>query len=51
MRAHFKQHIELLGDYAEEIYNWEDGRQHQKFLQNMYNALPAPPLLKKVARI
>jgi hypothetical protein len=51
MRPRFKQHIELLGDYADEIYNWEDSRQHQKFLRTMYNALPAPPLLGRVARI
>jgi len=41
MRAHFKQHIELLGDYADEIYNWEDRRQHEKFLKTMYDAMPA----------
>jgi hypothetical protein len=52
MRPQFKQHIELLGDYADEIYNWEDSRQHQKFLRTMYNALPDPPLLRRrVARI
>ena len=41
MRSHFKQHIELLGDYAEEIYNWADDKQHKKFLRTMYDALPA----------
>jgi hypothetical protein len=50
MRPQFKQHIELFGDYADEIYNWEDGRQHRKFLQTMYDALPALPLLRKAAR-
>jgi hypothetical protein len=51
MRPHFKQHIELLGDYADEIYNWEDDRQHDKFLRAMYDALPPAGLLKRVARI
>jgi hypothetical protein len=43
MRQQFKQHIELLGDYADETYNWEDGRQHSKFLRAMYDALPDDP--------
>jgi len=41
MRQHFKQHIELLGDYADDVYNWEDANQHGKFLRIMYDAIPS----------
>ncbi len=40
MKREFKQHIELLSDYADETYNWLDQNQHRKFIRRMYDALP-----------
>ncbi len=42
MKSHFKQHIELLADYAQETFNWVDPVSRRKFLRRMYGALPAP---------
>jgi hypothetical protein len=33
--------IALLDDYADEIYNWSDEKEHRQFLKTIYDALPA----------
>jgi hypothetical protein len=37
--SEFKDHIELLGDYADEIFNWEDLHSRTKYQHRMYEAL------------
>lgn len=40
MKNQYLQHIRLLDDYADEIYNWEDAASQKKFLRSIYDSLP-----------
>ncbi len=49
MKAHFKQHIELLSDYSDETFNWSNVTSQRKFIRSMYEALPTAPLFDERA--
>jgi hypothetical protein len=39
MREHFKQHVELLGDYAQDTFNWLEPEGRWKFTKSIYDAV------------
>jgi hypothetical protein len=39
MQDNFKHHINLLGDYADDLYNWLDPRGRDKFKKSIFDAL------------
>jgi hypothetical protein len=40
MHEHFGQHIELLGDYSQDLYNWADPEEQWQFKKRIYDAVP-----------
>jgi hypothetical protein len=39
--AQFRSHIHMLGEYADDFYNWADPKQREAYLHSIYGAIPS----------
>jgi hypothetical protein len=45
----FRPHIHMLGEYADDTYNWADPTQREKFLHSIYDAMRRPGMFGAIS--